>query len=169
MKMSPGQARAFMREAARALAEAEKLVEQYGSDKKDGAVIRFRKQIHGPGPRPAEAFNSIMEARTPVPESTELSYAGVRTAGRWYLTGRTENGERSGLEWEDILEFLNAGIPVRPEDLEVLSEGYEEKKALTGEAEAVTGEAEKAPPDTGSRRAGPASKFSGYSAGGGQL
>jgi hypothetical protein len=122
-----------MREAARALAEADALVAKYGADPaKDGAVIRFTKAFlppsAGSGPRASEAIYSILETNDTLANIAAISshahtfdFAGIRAKGLWFLTGGGSTTPQ-GAEWEDLLLWMTDGIPV--EGVEWLSYGY---------------------------------------------
>ena len=77
---------------------------EYGSDLRNGAVIRFRKQFE--------------------PGRQIYSYAGIRAAGRWYLTSAARSGV--SFSWDELVAWLaglapNSGLMVR--NFEVLHRG----------------------------------------------
>jgi len=118
--MKRGEAMAMMKQLSRALAEAEKLIKKYGEDPTEGTVIRFKKRLPG---RNMSMFQgaidrSVMrefEALSPV---VAYDYAGIKASdGLWYLTGQSSTVKTNGIEWEELLDWLDEGIPV--ENLEV--------------------------------------------------
>jgi hypothetical protein len=100
-RMSREEALAMARLAARELARHEELHEQYGEilGLPDGSVIRFIKEHqHG----------------------RFYTYAAVRAAGRWHLTGRIHTGTR--FSDDALVDFLEDGIPAN--HVELLARGY---------------------------------------------
>jgi hypothetical protein len=127
-KMTRGEALAFAKQVAGFLAEAEALIKKYGEDHKDGTVIAFSKQFGADQRAVQEHLNTI--TGNPVGLSV-YHYAGLRAGGRWYLTGPTSGA--GGIEWEELLDFLDTGIPC--EEVDVLREG-KAPKALNGGTQA---------------------------------
>lgn len=133
--MSPGQARALMREAARALEVADRLLRKYGEDGEDGSVIRFDKTfLVANSNRPASPAEIINSTFHPLIHKA-YHFAAIRADGLWYTTGSSLGPQ--GVEWEDLLDWLSAdegaqGLAV--ESVEWLSRGF--AKALNGPKDA---------------------------------
>jgi hypothetical protein len=118
-RMTRGQAMSLAKQIAEALEAADELIEKYGEDRTDGTVIRFVKRFpsrvmsnaewfalwHERGVTPSQALEGPAPLR-------EYHYASIRFAGQWYLTSGRNPKIRSPLSWEELLDWMDEGIPV---------------------------------------------------------
>lgn len=121
-RMSRGEALALSKQIARALADAEKLFAKYGEDPPIGAVIRFVKHFPANAVMSAEQWQGQWgpRARAALEQQPLIDYyyAGIKASnGQWYLTGESKSVKTDGIEWEELLDWLDSGIPV--EKLEI--------------------------------------------------
>ena len=115
-RMTRGEVMALAKQAAKAMADLERLTEQYGEDKPPGTVIRFRKRFPF---RNWDAFPTTYERHQALVAAQNMTYtyAAIRADnGMWYVTGVSKAISNEGVEWEELLDFMDEGVP---------AEGYE--------------------------------------------
>lgn len=90
------------------------IIETYGDDREDGAVIKFEKRM--PVGRQtwlagqvvnAADFNRAFEQARQNADTDGMrtyTYAGVRVGGKWYLTGATE--VENARTWDDLVMWM---------------------------------------------------------------
>lgn len=102
--MTRGQIMAMMKHLGRALEARDRLIDKYGEDREDGAVIRFVKWF--PGHRP-DALELLPSGSPNATMARKYGYAAIRLNGKWFVTGSTQRGV--AYEWEELLDFLDEG------------------------------------------------------------
>lgn len=89
------------------------IIETYGDDREDGAVIKFEKRmpvgrqtwIAGQVVSAADFNRAFEQARKYADDGMRTyTYAGVRVDGRWYLTGATE--VENARTWDDLVMWM---------------------------------------------------------------
>jgi len=110
-RMTRGEVMALARQAAKAMADLERLTEQYGEDKPPGTVIRFRKRFPS---RNWDAFPTTYAQQQVLlaAQNMPYTYAAIRADnGKWYVTGVSKAISNEGVEWEELLDFMDEGVP----------------------------------------------------------
>jgi len=109
-KMKRSEAMALAKQLGAALDAAQKLYDKYGEDHEPGTVIRFTKQFANSS---WDAFPLTEDRRIAMEQAMTYHYAAIRAQdGQWYVTGNSSAISNTGVEWEELIDFLDEGVPV---------------------------------------------------------